>query len=410
MNENMLLRRALGDRLWCMYDASFRAMLAELPTRMTMSAPALQAAQEMVALKSQRAVGDTGTVAVIPIQGVIEQSPSVFSYYFGGASTGALTAALREAVADPGITAIVFDVDSPGGSVGGVMELAEEIASARKQKPITAVVSGMMASAAYWLGSQASEVIASPSSLTGSVGVYTLHEDISQYLDNAGVKMTFVSFGDNKTEGNPYEPLGDDAKAHLHDLVNTHGHAFEKAVARGRRTTVDEVHKKYGQGRVFTADKALKSGMVDRIGTIDDALAKHGAKRHLSSRAFSFAEILASSGAEKTKRVDDEDLPITSFAYRGDPEKTADWHLPIEFSTEEKTVKHIRNAIARWSKTEMPDADEKNKARERIKKAAKDHNIDMSDGDLQGAADVVIVAVSDVDTERRQRDLDLLSI
>lgn len=411
MNENVALQRVLSDRIWAMHDGSLRAMLAELPARMAIGAAPLAAGGVLAAARTQRAVGETGAVAVIPIRGVIERSPGLFSYYFGGASTEALTAALREAVADPGVTAIVLDIDSPGGTVGGVMELAEELAAARKEKPITAVASGMMASAAYWLGAQASQVVAAPSSLIGSVGVYVLHEDVSQALDNMGVKMTFLSYGDNKTEGNPYEPLSENAREHMQEMVNAHGLAFEKAVARGRRTTVEEVHSKFGRGRLFTAAGALNAGMADRIGTIDDALAKHGARRNLATRAVSFVDSLAStvaaSNAEKTKRVDDEDLPITAFAYRGDPEKTADWHLPIEFSTEEKTVKHIRLAVQMWSRTEMPDEAEKERARERVKKAAKDHGIEISDDDLKGSGTTLDIAA---DAARRRRQLELASL
>jgi len=84
---------------------------------------------------------------------------------------------------------------------------------------------------------------------------------------------------------------------------------------------------------------------------------------------------------KKTKRVDGEDLPMQNFAYQGGDEPK-DWHLPIKFSTEEKTKRHIRNAISRWSQTDMPNAAEKDKARARIKAAAKAHDIDIDEGSL----------------------------
>jgi ATP-dependent protease ClpP protease subunit len=91
------------------------------------------------------------------------------------------------------------------------------------------------------------------------------------------------------------------------------------------------------------------------------------------------------NGDGKTKRVDSEDLEKSAFAYQGS-DKLADWKLPIKFSTGEKTESHIRNAIARWKTTDMPDAAEKDKARDRIKAAAKEHDIEIADGSLDDAS------------------------
>ena len=197
------------------------------------------------------------------------------------------------------------------GDVSGIAELVSEIYQARKQKPITAVSNALMCSAAYYLAAQASEVLASPSSLTGSIGVYTTHADDSQYLDNVGVKFTLISQGANKTEGNSYEPLSDDARAQLQEMVDSFGQAFEKAVARGRGVKVDEVQKKFGQGRAFTAQKAVKLGLADRVGTLDDALSKHGASRPAGMRGSAFVGGLLAINAQRegpgnAENVDDQ--------------------------------------------------------------------------------------------------------
>jgi signal peptide peptidase SppA len=198
----------------------------------------------------------------------------------GGTSTEGLTAQLRQAVNDPNVKAIVLDVDSPGGDVDGVEELATEIFNARKQKKITAVSNCLCASAAYYLACQASELVVSPSSLTGSIGVYTMHEDDSKYLEDVGVKLTLIKFGENKAEGNNIEPLTDAARGHLQEMVDTFGAMFEKAVARGRKVSQDAVHNKFGQGRVFDAKQAVKIGMADRIATFDEVLQGYGVSRN----------------------------------------------------------------------------------------------------------------------------------
>lgn len=381
MIEADLLQRALSGRILGIYEPSLRAMLAALPARMEAD---LRLDAPKAARVKTAGAGGAGLVAVIPIHGVIEQRGGFMSMFFGGTSCDQLTDQLRQAVNDPSVGAIVLDIDSPGGDVAGIEELAQEIYNARKLKPITAVSNTLCASAAYYLGSQASELIASPSSLTGSIGVYTTHEDDSKALDNMGVKFTLLHFGENKTEGNSFEPLSDSARAHMQDMVDGFGAQFEKAVARGRGVKQDDVHKKFGQGRVFDAKKAVSLGMADRVGTFDDALAKHGAARPSGMRGCATSWASFSAEGKKTKRVDDEDLEKSAFGYQGSDE-LADWKLPIKFSTEEKTLKHVRNAISRWGSTDMPNAEEKKKARSRIKAAAKAHDIDVDDDSLAQA-------------------------
>ena len=212
-----------------------------------------------------------GAIAVIPIVGPISHRSSPLSWLFGGVSTADISGALRQVVADPGISAIVLDIDSPGGDVAGVDELATEIYQARQKKPVTALCNCLCASAAYYLASQASEIIASPSSLTGSIGVYVVVEDDSRMLDKLGINLQLIKYGDNKADG-AVGPLSDSGRDHLQKLVNTYGRAFEAAVARGRGIKQSDVHDKFGQGHVFDARRAANLGMADRVGTLDDAL------------------------------------------------------------------------------------------------------------------------------------------
>lgn len=404
------IRRALSGKMWFVHEPKFNELLAfaELACEDGAALERFRAqATEQIEFQAVRArtvtAGTSGAVAVVPIYGMLAHRGSFWSMYFGGATVESLTDQLRQAVNDPLVSAIVLDVDSPGGDVEGIDELASEIYQARKQKPITAVSNSLCASAAYYLASQASEIMVSPSSLTGSIGVYTTHEDDSKYLDNLGIKLTLIKYGDNKAEGNPYEPLTDSAQSHMQDMVNTFGTMFDKAVARGRGMKADDVHSKFGQGRVFDAKKAVSLGMADKVGTFDDALLKHGVTRTPGAR--SMGAVLAEyaldgskcvlldmqgnrtfyAAEKKTKRVDGEDLEKSAFAYQGS-DKPEDWHLPIEFSTDEKSKTHVRDAISRWNQTDMPDADEKKKARGRIKAAAKKYGIDLADGDLQGSA------------------------
>lgn len=222
-----------------------------------------------------------GAVAVIAIHGVIAHRADSFSASSGGASTEAIGHAFRQAIADDGVKAILLDVDSPGGNVEGVPELADLIyqAKGRGTKRVVAHANAMAASAAYWLASQADELVVTPSGQVGSIGVYLLLEDLTAYLEKEGIKINAISAGENKLEGAPWEPLSDEGRAHLQGQVNAVYQQFIGAVARGRRTSQSNVRENFGQGRVYDAKDALKRGMVDAVETFDETLARLVNKR-----------------------------------------------------------------------------------------------------------------------------------
>jgi capsid assembly protease len=214
----------------------------------------------------------TGGVAVLPVYGVINHRMNMMSDMSGGTSIEKLTAQFREALADPAVASIVLDVDSPGGSVTGVQELADEIYAARAQKQIAAQVNPQAASAAYWLASAASEIVSIPSGEAGSIGIFVPHTDYSKALEEAGVKKTLISAGKYKVEGNPFEPLTEEARAYLQSRVDQYYGPFVSAVARGRGVPVANVREGFGQGRMAGAQDALAMGMIDRVATLDQTV------------------------------------------------------------------------------------------------------------------------------------------
>lgn len=223
-------------------------------------------------------VATGGSVAVIPMFGVIAPRMNMFSDISGGTSFEALGKQLATAVADPNVKSVVFDVDSPGGNVAGATEFAREVLKARTQKPIYAQAHPLMASAAYWAMSCATEVCVSPSALVGGIGVYHLHDDISEALGKMGVKRTVTAAGKYKAEGVDGGPLSDEAKAHIAALVEGSYGRFVGDVAKGRGTTPAKVRSGYGEGRVVPAEEALACGLIDRIGTMADTLARASAQ------------------------------------------------------------------------------------------------------------------------------------
>jgi signal peptide peptidase SppA len=219
------------------------------------------------------ASGATGA-AVIPIHGVMAPRLNALSEISGGATYEQASVALAQVMAAPEIGTIVLDIDSPGGSVLGASEFAREVLAARAKKRIVAHANFEMCSAAYWIASCATEIVASPSAMVGSIGVYSLHEDLSKALETLGVKLTYISAGKFKVDGNDAEPLSDAARARLQGIVDAHYTRFVGDVAKGRGVSESGVRGGFGEGATLTADEALAAGLVDRIDTFDATLAR----------------------------------------------------------------------------------------------------------------------------------------
>jgi signal peptide peptidase SppA len=226
-----------------------------------------------------------GGIAVIPIFGTIVQRAGLLAQSSGAMGTEQIGQAFRQAVDDPNVGAIVLQMDSPGGGVYGVAELADTIYKARGSKPIVAVADSEAASAAYWIASAAEELVVTPSGMVGSIGVFTAHQDVSAMYEAAGMKVSLISAGKYKVEANPFEPLSDEARAAIQAEVDDYYAMFTKAVARGRGVGIDAVRAGFGQGRMVTAQKAVKLGMADRVETLDQVVARLSGARSARSAA-----------------------------------------------------------------------------------------------------------------------------
>lgn len=207
-------------------------------------------------------------IAVIPIRGVLTKDGP--GWY--GTNYDTITSALESAAADSAVKRVVLAVDSPGGEVTGLPETAALLAQVAKTKPVSAIVEGTSASAAYWLTSQANDVTLTPSGEVGSVGVRMMHADLSKMLDDMGVKITELSSGDFKTEWSPYKPLTEEAKADMQTRLTATHNDFIKAVAAGRagRASVEVRRNRFGEGRMFSANDAMTHGLVDKIQSARD--------------------------------------------------------------------------------------------------------------------------------------------
>lgn len=263
---------------WAILPEKYEAMRALLELRAASGHVSDEEIQAVVAASKRPSPKTPGNVAVIPICGVICYRSSLMSEFSGGTSVQGLTKQFRSALADDTVKAIVFDVDSPGGDIDGIQELADEIYNARVagQKKIVAVANTTAASAAYWLASAADELVVTPSGMVGSIGVFTTHNDRSEMDKMIGVKVTYISAGKFKTEANPDTPLSSEAQAAIQSTVDSFYSSFVNAVAQNRGVAATDVRNGFGQGRCVVAKDAVRLNMADKIATLDETLARFG--------------------------------------------------------------------------------------------------------------------------------------
>lgn len=212
-------------------------------------------------------------VAVIPVDGVIAKRMNLFTQISGGVSTDLLAQDLKAALEDPEVKAIVLDIDSPGGTVDGTVDIARLIYESRGIKPIVAFTDGMMASAAYWIGSAADKVyIGNDATSVGSIGVVATHQDVSKAQEMAGVKTTEVYAGRYKRVASQYEPLTDEGRATIQERVDYIYSVFVNAVTAHRGVSEREALA-MADGRIFTGTQAVEAGLVDGVSTLDAVIA-----------------------------------------------------------------------------------------------------------------------------------------
>lgn len=227
----------------------------------------------------------------IPVKGVLMNKLSI---KFGSFATGYqyIERAFERGMEDPDVSAIIFDIDSPGGEVAGNFELSEKIASQRGEKPIRAVANDYAYSAAYSIATAADSITMARSGGVGSVGVVTMHMDVSERMDKAGVKVTFIHAGKHKVEGNPYEPLPDAVKGRIQDRIDRIYGEFVSLVADNRG--MEEQAVRDTEALTYDVSNAVDIGFADRIGTMDEE------KADLSMAATEMEHTMATPNPKKT--------------------------------------------------------------------------------------------------------------
>lgn len=286
MNERLHLnsRRAA----WSIDEQALAWLDAETHARL-LAEQSAAAAQPSSAAAATGNAESKGSIAIISLRGMITPRPSglLALLGFGGGGLEGFRRALRQALTDEEVGLIVLNIDSPGGLVDLVPETAAEVREARGAKPIVAVANTMAASAAYYLASQADEVVVTPSGMVGSIGVVIRHDDLSGRMEQLGVKTTLIHAGQYKVEGNPFEPLSKEAKQALQGDVDELYGMFVADVAAGRNVDEKSVREGFGQGRVVLAQEAVSMGLADKVASLEETIAELGGRVDEEGPAFS---------------------------------------------------------------------------------------------------------------------------
>ena len=232
------------------------------------STPAAAVALQAASRKAFEVTSDG--IAIIPIEGTLVHKAYGLDAASGMRSYVDIQNEVEDAATDPAIKGILLDVDSLGGEVAGVFELADTIYAARSAKPIFAVANANAFSGAYLLASGAQRIYAGQSSGMGSIGVIVTHLDVSANDEQRGYKYTIIHAGARKADFNPHTPLTEEARAAIEvELNRTYG-MLVKAVARNRGVSEGAI-RDTDAGRYF-GDQAIPVGLADRMGTKASAL------------------------------------------------------------------------------------------------------------------------------------------
>ena len=235
--------------------------------------PADQSMQERVLKRDSAWTSDR--VAVIDIAGILMNShqPGLFSE--GGHPVSLPVGSLAAAEADSRVKAVVLRVNSPGGTVTASDTMYAEILAFKKRtkRPVVALFQDVAASGAYYLSCAADEIMAQRTSVTGSIGVIMQMFNFSGSMTMLGMTADAITSGPHKDTGTPFRPMRTEERELFQTLVNGFYEQFVDAVSAGRpKLTRDQV-RTLADGRVYSADQALTAGLIDEIGTLQDAVA-----------------------------------------------------------------------------------------------------------------------------------------
>ena len=178
---------------------------------------------------------------------------------------------IKNYVKDLSVKAIVLRIDSPGGAVAPSQEIYEEVRKAVSKKTIVVSMGAIAASGGYYIASPATRIIANPGTLTGSIGVIMEIPNMEGLMNKIGVKTEVIKSGRHKDIASVFRGIGKEEREILQAMLDNVHEQFINAVSEGRKMLQEDV-RKIADGRIYTGEQALKAGLVDELGNLEDAV------------------------------------------------------------------------------------------------------------------------------------------
>lgn len=254
--------RILGRRVEMVDSDGASDGAAYLPARASILAGGLT--------ESLRQHGDTpyavvDGIAVIEIAGVLIHRGGWIGQSSGQTSYEGIAAQIEAATRDPSVRAVALEIDSFGGEVAGVFDLADQIRALRRNKPVWAFVAEHAFSAGYALASQADRILLPRTGSVGSIGVVVMHADLSRQLDQDGVRVTLIHSGQHKVDGNPYEPLPENVHNDIQREIDVLRFLFAETVTAGRAGRLSQDAALATEAATYRGTGAVAAGLADEV-------------------------------------------------------------------------------------------------------------------------------------------------
>lgn len=271
------------NRPLLIHPAKAETILSVLEGRIALSSAAQDAAPDASRFKGDMVRPDgrstkwtrvAGSTALVPVTGSLVDRGAWVGASSGLTSYEGIGAQIDEIADDPAIRNVILDIDSHGGEATGMASLAARIRGLRGRKHVVAVVNDVAVSAGCGVASAADQIVVSPTSVVGSIGVVMIHIDRSREMEAKGWKPTLIHAGAKKVDGHPFGPLPDSVRADMERDVMAFYEQFLATVEDGRgkrRLSADQARAT--EADTFIGNEAVRIGLADRTGAIDDVLA-----------------------------------------------------------------------------------------------------------------------------------------
>lgn len=217
----------------------------------------------------------TDKIALVDVDGLIANAPKKGLLTEGDNPVSLLAEKLNHAAQDDQVKAVVLRINSPGGGVTASRLMYEEILNFRKQtgRPVVAMMLDLATSGGYYIACACDEIVAHPTTVTGSIGVIMMTLNVSGALEKLYIKPHIFKSGPQKDSGSPFREMTDEDRKIFQGLIDDFYEDFLRAVGANRRKLTAEQIRALADGRVYSATQALENGLVDRVGSVRQALA-----------------------------------------------------------------------------------------------------------------------------------------